>query len=105
MAYLPNFGMYANLLLGVYLKFLIFNMPNALNKDVLSIHKRLWRSAISKRNKELQHVLKQLSNYDNFLSKQLSTVYLHIVQKSTVLYNTKSLQKSLYTQHLRSKPL
>ena len=31
--------------LGVYLKFFIFNIPNALNKDVVSIHKRLCHGA------------------------------------------------------------
>ena len=40
--------------LGVYPKFLIFKLPNVSNKDALSIRKRLLRSAINKRNKELQ---------------------------------------------------
>ena len=44
--------------LGVHPKFLIFKLPNVPNKDVLSICKCLLRSAISKRNKELQHLLK-----------------------------------------------
>ena len=44
--------------LGVYPKFLIFKLPNVFNKDVLSIRKRLLRSAINKRNKELQHLSK-----------------------------------------------
>ena len=43
--------------LGVYLKFIIFKLPNVSNKDVLSVRKRLL-SAINKQNKELQHVLK-----------------------------------------------
>ena len=44
--------------LGVYPKFLIFKLPNVSNKDTLSIRKRLLRSAINKRNKELQHLSK-----------------------------------------------
>ena len=44
--------------LGVYLKFLIFKLPNVSNKDALSIRKRLLRSAINKCNKELQHLSK-----------------------------------------------
>ena len=44
--------------LGVYPKFLIFKLLNVSNKDALSIRKRLLRSAINKRNKELQHLLK-----------------------------------------------
>ena len=59
--------------LGVYPKFLIFKLPNVSNKDALSIRKRLLGSAINKRNKELQHVLKERSTPENFLSKQLST--------------------------------
>ena len=34
--------------LGVYLKFVIFKLPNVPNQDALSIRKRLLRSAINK---------------------------------------------------------
>ena len=84
--------------LGVYLKFLIFKLPNVSNKDALSIRKRLLRSAINKRNKELQHLSKELSLSENFLSTQLSTIDFYILTKSITSYNKKSLQKSLYTQ-------
>ena len=47
--------------LVVYLKFLIFKLPNVSNKDALSTRKRLLRNAINKRDKELQHVSKRLS--------------------------------------------
>ena len=47
--------------LGVYLKFLIFKLPNVSNKDAVSIRKRLLHSAINKHNKELQHVSKDQS--------------------------------------------
>ena len=60
--------------LGVYQKFLIFKLPNISNKDASSIHKRVLRSVINKRNKELQHVLKELNTSENFLFKQLSTI-------------------------------
>ena len=39
--------------LGVYLKFLIFKLPNVSSKDTLSIRKRLLGSTINKHNKEL----------------------------------------------------
>ena len=83
--------------LGVYPKFLIFKLPNVSNKDALSIRKRLLRSAINKRNKELQHLLKELSLSVNVLSTQLSTIDFYILTKSITSYNKKSLQKSLYT--------
>ena len=44
--------------LGMYPKFLIFKLPNVSHKDTFSIHKRLLRSAMNKRNKELQHLSK-----------------------------------------------
>ena len=47
--------------LGVYLKLFIFKLPNVSNNDASSIYKRLLRGAIGKGNKELQHVLKELS--------------------------------------------
>ena len=42
--------------LGVHPKFLIFKLQNVSNKNGPSIRKILLRSAINKRNKELQHV-------------------------------------------------
>ena len=77
---------------------LIFKLPNVSNKDALSISKTLLRSAINKRNKELQHISKDLSLSENFLFPQLSTIDFYIVTKSITSYNKKSLQKSLYTQ-------
>ena len=84
--------------LGVYPKFLIFKLPNVSNKDTLSICKRLLRSTINKRNKELQHLSKELSLSKTFISMQLSTIDLYILRKSKKLYHKKSLQKLLYTQ-------
>ena len=52
--------------LCVYPKFLIFKLPNVSNKDASSIRKKLIRSAISKDNKELQHLSKELSLSKNF---------------------------------------
>ena len=91
--------------LGGYPKFLIFKLPNVWNKDALSICKRLLRNAVSKRKKELQHVLKELSISENFLSKQLSTIDFYILKKSIISHNNKSLQKSLYTQQKKLSSL
>ena len=55
--------------LGVYPKFLNFKLPNVPNKDTVSIRKRLLRSAINKRNRELQHVSKDLSLSEIFYLK------------------------------------
>ena len=53
--------------LGLFPNFLIFKLTNISNKDALSARKRLLCSAINKRNKELQHVLKELSQSETFL--------------------------------------
>ena len=68
----------------MYPKFLIFKLPNVSNKDASSIRKRLFRSAINKRNKELEHVLKELSISRNVLFKELSTIDFYILKKSTI---------------------
>ena len=86
--------------LGVYPKFLIFNLPMFINlyKDALSICKRLLRSPISQHNQELQHLSKKLSLSENLLSKQLFTIDFYILTKSITSHNKKSLQKSFYFQ-------
>ena len=89
----------------VYPKFLIFKLSNVLNKDSSSIRKRLHCSAISHRNKELQHVWKELGISKNFISKQLSTIDFYILKKSVTSHNRNSLQKSLYTQHKKISSL
>ena len=83
-------------------KFLIFKLPNVSSKDTWSICKRLLRSAINKHNKELQHLSKELSLSENFLSTQLSTIYFWILTKPITSYNKKSLQKLLYTHQKSS---
>ena len=89
----------------MYPKFLTFNLPNVSNKYASSIRKRLLCSIINNCNKELQHVLKELSVSENFLSKQLSTIEFYILKKSITLHNKKSLWKSLYTHHKKLSSL
>ena len=91
----------------MYPKFLIFKLPNVSNKDVLSIRKRVFRSSINERNKELQHLSKELSLSENFLSTQLSIIDFYILTKSITSFNKKSLQmqKSLYTQEKKLSSL
>ena len=67
--------------LRVYLKFLIFKLPNVSNKDVLSIRKRILHSAINKRNENC-NIFQNNSVYPN-------TIYLHsfLLLTSTPLQN------------------
>ena len=71
--------------LGVFLKFLIFKLPNVSIKDALSIHKRLLCSAINKCNKDRRHLPKELSPSKTFLSTQLSTIDFYIITKSNII--------------------
>ena len=83
----------------------IFKLRNDSNKYTLSIRKRLLRSAINKRNEELQNISKELSLSKNFLSKQLSIIDFYILTKFITSHNKKSLQKSLYTQQKKLSSL
>ena len=91
--------------LSVYPKFLIVKLPNVSNKDALSIRRRHLRSASNKRNKELQHILKELSQTETFLTKQLSTNDFHILNKSIISDDKKLLQKLLNTQQKKLSSL
>ena len=91
--------------LGVHPKFLMFKLPNVCNKDALSIGKRFLGSATNKHNKELQHLSKEPSLSENFLSIQLTTTDFYILTKSITLYNKKSLKKSLHTQQKKLSSL
>ena len=62
-------------------------------------------SSITKHNKELQHVSKEISISENVLSKQVSTIDLYTLTKSITPHNKKSLQKSLYTQQKKLSSL
>ena len=62
-----NFGTNLGPTGGKYFIKIIFKLSNVSNKDALSIRKRLLCSAIKNRNKELQHVLKELSISENFI--------------------------------------
>ena len=78
---------------AVYLKFLFFKLPKVSNKDTSSICKRVLRSSINKRNKELQHVLKKLSISEDFLTKHLSTIDFYILTKSIISHSDELLKK------------
>ena len=76
--------------LVVYPNLLIFKLLNDPNKNALSIWKRILCCAISKRNKELQHVLKELSISENFYLKSFRPL-ISTSLKNLKLHNNKSL--------------
>ena len=91
--------------LGLYPKFLIFKLLNVYNKDALSIRKRLLHSTINKRNKELQHLSKELSLSVNFLSTQLSTIEFYILTNSITSFEKihRSFLNNLKSEETKSQ--
>ena len=84
--------------INVYPKFLNFKLPNVSNKDALSISKRLLHSAFNKRNKEPQHVSKELSRSETFFD-------FCILNRFITSHNKKLVQKSLNTQQKKISSL
>ena len=60
---------------------------SALSSDKID---KYFRSTINKHNEELQHVSKELSQSETFLSKQLSTIDFYILNKSITYHNKKA---------------
>ena len=59
---------------NVVSKFLSFNLPNVNQYDKKLIRKRLLRSAISKRRKELRPLKRNLSNYEKQIQNTLPSM-------------------------------
>ena len=55
-------------------KFLTINLPNVSSYDLQFIKKRLLRSAVNKRNKELRSLKRDLSNHEQEIGRVLSSV-------------------------------
>ena len=68
--------------LNVVPKFLSFNLPNVNYCDKRCIRKRLLRSAISKRKKELRSLKRSLSTYEKEIQNILSSVDKFILDKA-----------------------
>ena len=84
---------------------LSLNCQMFLIKMLYQFVKGSFNSAINKRNKEHQHLSKELSLSENFSSTQLSTIDFNILTKSITLYNKKLLQKLLHTQQKKLSSL
>ena len=77
-------SLYRLFLTMTYFKCIQNKLPNVSNKETLSIHKRLLCNTINKCTKEIQHVSKEFSLSENFLSKQFSTIDFYILTKSII---------------------
>ena len=68
--------------LNVVPKFLSFNLPNVNQYDKRCIRKRLLRSAVSKRKKEMRSLKRSLSTYEKEIQNILSSVDKFILDKA-----------------------
>ena len=68
--------------LNVYPKFLTFNLPNVTSHDARFIRKRLLRSAVKKRKKELRSLRKDADVYEKDLAKVLSSIDKYILDNA-----------------------
>ena len=68
--------------LNVVAKFLSFNLPNVNKYDKRCIRKRLLRSAVSKRKKEMRSLKRSLSTYEKEIQNILSSVDKFILERA-----------------------
>ena len=91
--------------LGVFPKFLCFPLPNVDNRDTYSIRKRLLRSNITKRCKELRKLEKDLAKKTEELKNHLSSIDWYILNKALTKNVDKQLNKILSTHRKKLKKL
>ena len=82
---------------NVFPKFICFPLPNTNRFDVLAIRKRLLRSAISKRQKELNKLSCDCDNLTERVKNSLNSVDWYLLNKA--------LTKMLTRTSLKSSPL
>ncbi|XP_046848088.1 uncharacterized protein LOC124441666 [Xenia sp. Carnegie-2017] len=83
--------------LGVFPKFLCFPLPNVDNRDTYHIRKRLLRTAITKRSKELRTLDRDLTNKTEEIKSFLNPIDWHILNKALKKNVDKQLNKIFST--------
>ena len=90
---------------GVFPKFLCFPLPNVNNQDVYAIRKRLLRSAIKKRSKELRKLEADLANKGDEIKGILNSLDWLILNKALNKNIDKQISKTLSTHRKKLKNL
>ena len=91
--------------LNVYPKFLTFNLPNVTSHDARFIRKRLLRSAIKKRKKELHSLRKDAVVYEKDLTKVLSSIDKYILDNAIKKNVYKCAVKTIKTHEKKLRNL
>ena len=84
--------------LNVVPKFLSFNLPNVNKYDKRCLRKRLLRSAVSKRKKEMRSLKRSLSTYEKEIQNILSSVDKFILDRA-VEKNVERSTKTIIKTH------
>ena len=79
-------------------KFLTINLPSVSSYDLQFIKKRLLRSAVNKRNKELRSLKRDLSNHEREIGRVLSSVDKFILD-NIVKKNRDKITKTTMKTH------
>ena len=79
-------------------KFLTINLPSVSSYDLQFIKKRLLRSAVNKRNKELRSLKRDLSNHEREIGRVLSSVNKFILD-NIVKKNRDKITKTTMKTH------
>ena len=79
-------------------KFLTINLPSVSSYDLQFIKKRLLRSAVNKRNKELRSLKRDLSNHEREIGRVLSSVDKFILD-NIVKKNRDKITKTTMKRH------
>ena len=90
---------------NVFPKFICFPLPNVNYTDINAIRRRLLRSAISKRSRELHKLNRDLANKTNDLQHILSPVDWYILQKALDKNVCQRINKLLMTHRKKIKTL
>ena len=91
--------------LNAYRKFLTFNLPNVTSHDARFIRKRLLRSAIKKRKKELHSLRKDAVVYEKDLTKVLSSIDKYILDNAIKKNVYKCAVKTIKTHEKKLRNL
>ena len=91
--------------LNVYPRFLTFNLPNVTSHNARFIRKRLLRSAIKKRKKELHSLRKDAVVYEKDLAKVSSSIDKYILDNAIKKNVDKCTVKTIKTHEKKLRNL
>ena len=90
---------------GVFPKFVCFPLPNVNNSDVYSIRRRLLRSAVMKRTRELRKINNDLERKTTHIKNTLNSLDCSVLQRALKKNIDKKMEKIVDTHRKKIKNL